>query len=75
MSKLTAYWTVRKMIERERRMRERVFANHVGGKLESKIAECDKALAALEILRQAASITIDTPEAKRPTLFDEEENA
>ncbi|MDO8706208.1 MAG: hypothetical protein Q7J84_14795 [Sulfuricaulis sp.] len=55
-----AYQTVARFIDRERNMRDQVFRNNPK-KLAIKITEADDALAALEILRNAATPATPTP--------------
>ena len=58
---------IRRTLNTERGMRERVFRND-DQKRAAKVAEIDKALEALHVLAAAAGITQDEP--PQPTLFD-----
>lgn len=58
-----AYQAIRRMITAERAMRERVFYGKASLR-EQKVAECDRALAALEYLR--LSYNIPTGEEEQP---------
>ena len=64
-----AHQALIRFIRHERYMRERVFASSPT-KLDGKLAECDNALAALNVLRQAANVPApELPQAEQPGLF------
>ena len=69
MTTTEAYSVVHRMISTERKMREYVFRNQPM-KIDAKLADCDNALTALDILRQAANVRTDSePDHTQPSLL------
>ena len=67
MDKLAAYRTILTFIRNERYMRDRVFGPTAKGA--RKVAECDKALEALEILRQYANVPLEKNQGQQGKLL------